>query len=54
MSSATSLYNQSVPVLIRYLTNLSGLLTKATQHCEAKGVAPEDLISSKLADDMKG
>ncbi|KAI6783956.1 uncharacterized protein J7T54_001832 [Emericellopsis cladophorae] len=54
MSSSTSLYNQSVPVLIKYLRSLSGLLTKAVQHCETKGVAQEDLLASKLADDMKG
>ena len=44
-----SLYDACVPVLVRGLTNLSGILTKA----EASGIAPAELLEGRLAPDMK-
>ncbi|KAK7427189.1 hypothetical protein QQZ08_006302 [Neonectria magnoliae] len=49
-----SLYIQSVPVLVKYLKNLSGPLTKGAEFCVEKNVKPEDLISYRLIGDMRG
>lgn len=43
------LYDACVPVLVRGLTNLSGILTKA----EASGIAHAELLDARLAPDMK-
>ena len=49
----TSLYNQSVPVLIKYLKAFSGVLDKAVQYAEAKSVKHEDLLKARLIEDMR-
>ncbi|KAK7413311.1 hypothetical protein QQX98_007821 [Neonectria punicea] len=49
-----SLYMQSVPVLVKYLKNLSGLLNKGAEFCVEKNVKPEDMISYRLIGDMQG
>lgn len=46
------MYQASVPPLIRSLTNLIGILEKGAAYAEAKNVAPEVLINSRLYPDM--
>ncbi len=41
-----------VPPMDRSLAALSGLLTKAEAHCEAKGIKPEALLAFRLYPDM--
>lgn len=47
-----SMYQASVPVLIRMLTNLSAILDKAAAHAEAKKIDPSVFINARLAPDM--
>jgi hypothetical protein len=47
-----SLHQASVPVFIRSLRNLSGILTKAEAHAADRGEAPSLLIEARLAPDM--
>lgn len=50
----TSLYQQSVPVLVKYLKNLSHLLQKGAKFCEEKGIKHEQLLNYRLIEDMRG
>ena len=47
-----SMYQASVPVFIRALGNLSGILAKGAAHAEAKKFDPAVLVSSRLFPDM--
>ena len=47
-----SFYDVSVPAFLQILGSLQGLLTKAEAHCEAKKIAPEVLLGSRLYPDM--
>lgn len=47
-----SMYQASVPVFIRTLMNLSGILEKAATHAEARRIDPSVLIHSRLYPDM--
>ena len=47
-----SMYEISVPVFQRLLTNLTGILDKAEAHATAKKIEPEVLINARLAPDM--
>jgi len=47
-----SMYDASVPVLTRMLTNLSAILDKAAASAEARKIDPSVLISARLAPDM--
>ena len=49
---AFSIYQASVPVLARILTNLSAILDKAEAHCTARKIAPEALLQFRLYPDM--
>jgi hypothetical protein len=49
---ATSLYDLSVPVYIRSLTNLSAILGKGAAFAAGKGLDPADLLATRLIDDM--
>ncbi|KAH7162143.1 hypothetical protein B0J13DRAFT_517425 [Dactylonectria estremocensis] len=49
----TALYDQFVPVLVKYLKNLGLILEKAEKFCEEKGVKPEDMITYRLIADMQ-
>jgi uncharacterized protein len=51
-SSPSELYNGTVPVLVRYLGQLQGLLNLATQHLAARGLPDSDLLEARLAPDM--
>lgn len=47
-----SIYDVSIPVLIRGLTNLSVVLDKAAAHAEAKKIDPAVLAQARLFPDM--
>ena len=47
-----SMYSQSVPVFVRLLTNLSGILDKTAAHCAEKKIDPAVLLGSRLFPDM--
>ena len=49
---ALSLYDVSIPVLVRGLTNLSALLDKAAAHAEAKKFDSAVLAQARLYPDM--
>jgi uncharacterized protein len=49
---ALSLYDASVPVFIRGLTNLSAILKKGEEYGRTCGVGEADLIATRLFDDM--
>jgi uncharacterized protein len=47
-----SMYQASVPVLKRTLTNLSAILDKAVADAESRKIDPAVLVNSRLAPDM--
>src|SRR5260221_6191614 len=47
-----SMYQASVPTIIRALNNLAAVLDKGQQHAEAKKIDPAVLIASRLYPDM--
>ena len=47
-----SMYQASIPPIVRTLTNLRAILEKAAAHAEAKKIAPSVLINSRLYPDM--
>lgn len=49
-----SIYQASIPVLIRALENLSAILAKAEAHAEARKIDPAVFIQARLAPDMHG
>ena len=48
-----TLYQASIPMMIKSLHNLSGLITKASQHCASQNIKPEDILSFRLFEDMR-
>ena len=49
---AISMYQASVPVFIRMLTNLKGILDKGTAHAQAKKIEESVLLNARLYPDM--
>ncbi|AUX23928.1 hypothetical protein SOCEGT47_044580 [Sorangium cellulosum] len=49
---AISMYQASIPVLVRMLGNLSAILKKAVAYAEAKKIEPRVLLDARLAPDM--
>ncbi|MDY7230346.1 DUF1993 domain-containing protein [Hyalangium rubrum] len=47
-----SMYQASIPVFIRMLSNLSAILDKAVAHAEAKKIDPSTFTKARLAPDM--
>ena len=47
-----SMYQATVPVFIKMLSNLSSILQKADNYAEAKKIDPSVLINARLAPDM--
>jgi hypothetical protein len=47
-----TMYSASVPVLVRALENLQQVLKKGEAHAEAKKIAPEVLLHTRLTPDM--
>jgi hypothetical protein len=50
---AFSLYAATIPSYRQILGAVAGLVAKAEAFCAEKGVAPEDIIHARLADDMQ-
>ena len=48
----TSLYDLTIPVYIRSLTNLSAILAKGEAWAVEKGIDPADLLATRLIEDM--
>lgn len=49
---AVSMYQISVPVFTRMLTNLAAILEKAAAHCEERKIDPAALINYRFYPDM--
>lgn len=49
---ALTMYQASIPVMIRAIRNLQGILAKAAAHAEAKKIDPAVFINARLAPDM--
>lgn len=47
-----TMYQTSIPVFVRMLGNLSAILNKAIEHCEAAQIEPITLVNARLAPDM--
>ncbi len=47
-----SMYEASIPVLVRALSNLAAVLKKAEAHVETHKIKPEVLVNSRLYPDM--
>jgi uncharacterized protein len=47
-----SMYELSVPVFVKFLTNLSGILDKAAAHCEASKIDPAAMLATRLHPNM--
>lgn len=47
-----SMYQASVPVMIRQLENVSAFLIKAEEYAEEQGIDAQELLDGKLAADM--
>lgn len=49
---SVDLHRASVPVCLRYLERLRGLLDVAEAHASSRGLAPAELLDARLAPDM--
>lgn len=49
----SSLYNQSVPVMIKFLHNVSKILDKTVAYAEEKGLKHDEILTFRLREDMK-
>lgn len=49
-----SLYDQSVPVLIKYLNNFAEILEKGRKFADEKSMKHEEMIGFRLIADMRG
>ena len=49
-----SLYTQTVPVLIKYLDNLSKIVQKGAAFAQEKGIKAEDVLQHRLIADQQG
>ncbi len=47
-----SMYSAGIPVIVRYLNNLSAILDKAAAHCAARKIDPSVIINFRLSPDM--
>ena len=47
-----TMYTATVPTCVRALNNLAAILEKAAAHAEARKIAPEVLLNSRLFPDM--
>lgn len=53
MATSISLYQASVPMMIKGLRNLHLILTKAEDYAKSKPVPEQDLINYRLIEDMR-
>src|SRR5262245_31314495 len=47
-----TMYSASVPIFVQFLTSLSGALTKASMHCEARKIDSMLFLQTRLYHDM--
>jgi hypothetical protein len=47
-----TMYQTCVPVLVRALNNLSGVLAKGAAHAAERNIAPEVLLNTRITPDM--
>jgi hypothetical protein len=50
----SSLYIQSIPVITKYLRNLSGIVDKGKAFADEKGMKHEEILEFRLIADMRG
>jgi len=50
--SQLTMYQVSVPMMVRMLQNLAAILRKGQEHARAEGLPERDLIEARLAEDM--
>jgi len=50
----TSLYVQSIPVMTKYLRNLSSILNKGKAFADEKGMSHKEMLEFRLISDMRG
>ncbi|KAK7967064.1 uncharacterized protein PG986_001341 [Apiospora aurea] len=48
-----SLYDQSIPVFVKYLKNFSAMIDKSAAYAEEKGISHDDLLSYRLVPDQR-
>jgi hypothetical protein len=48
-----SLYDQSIPVMIKYLNNMSKILDKTVAYADEKGLKHDKILALRLRDDMR-
>lgn len=48
-----SLYQQSIPVMLKYLNNVSKILDKTVVYADKNGIEHKEILNVKLRDDMK-
>ena len=48
-----SLYEASVPMMIKSLRNLKTILNKAEEHCKTQGTDPKEMLTYRLVEDMR-
>ncbi len=49
---SVTMYQASIPVFQKMLGNLSGILSKAAEYAETRGIAPSALLATRLFADM--
>jgi uncharacterized protein len=49
----SSLYKQSIPVMIKYLHNVSKILDKTVAYADEKGLKHDEILAFRLREDMR-
>ena len=52
-ATMSSLYDQSIPVMIKYLNNMSKILDKTVAYADEKGMKHEEILAFRLREDMR-
>jgi hypothetical protein len=48
----SSLYDQSIPIMIKYLNNMSKILDKTVAYADEIGLKQVEILALRLRDDM--
>ena len=49
----SSLYDQSIPIFIKYFNSASKILDKAVAYADEKGIKHDEILTFRLRDDMR-
>ena len=49
----SSLYKQSIPVMIKYLHNVSKILDNTVAYADGKGLKHDEILAFRLREDMR-